>query len=65
MARYLRHQDEVKVVIDEDGDMMITQADMHGEDKILINYANIETFIDILQNAYQDGYVKEEEDGLV
>lgn len=65
MARYLRHQDEVKVEIDEDGDMFITQNDINGEHVIFVNFANIESFIDILQNTYQDGYIKEEEDGLV
>jgi len=56
MARYLRSQDTVKVFIDEDGDLLITQYSMSGEDTILINIGNIQYFVDIIENAVEDGY---------
>lgn len=67
MARYLRHQDEVKVEIDSDNDLVITQVcTMSGqEDVIIINYANIDWFIEILQNVKEDGYVEGNKNEMV
>ena len=56
MARHIRSQDAVKVKIDEDGDLLIIQYSMSGEDSILISIGNIQHFIEIIQMAVKDGY---------
>lgn len=57
MARYLRHQDEIKIEIDEDNDLQITQTDVYGQDyTIYVNITNIDWFIELIEMAKKDGY---------
>jgi hypothetical protein len=56
MARYIRNQDEVKVEIDEDGDLIIFQQGMYDSAAIVISIGNIQHFIDIIKMTVQDGY---------
>lgn len=56
MARYIRSQDEVKVCIDEDGDLIIYQEGMFEAATIIVNIGNIQHFIDIIEMAVKDGY---------
>jgi hypothetical protein len=67
MAMYLQYQDEVKIEIDEDNDLVMTQVcHMTGEeDTILVNCANIDWFLELLEMARAKGCVKESDDGLV
>ena len=67
MAMYLQYQDEVKIEIDQDNDLVMTQVcHMTGEqDTILVNHANIDWFLELLEITRAKGYVKESDDGLV
>jgi hypothetical protein len=56
MARYIRSQDEVKVEIDEDGDLIISQQGMYDSVAVVISIGNIQHLIDIIQMAVKDGY---------
>jgi hypothetical protein len=56
MSRYIRSQDEVKVCIDKDGDLIIYQEGMFEVATIIVNIGNIQHFIDIIEMAVKDGY---------
>lgn len=57
MARYLRHQDEIKIEILKDGDLKITQTDVYADESIIfINITNIDWFTELILMAKKDGY---------
>ena len=55
MARYIRSQDEIRVCIDEDGDLVLTQMANDDEYTIYVNFQNIENFIEVITWAVKDG----------
>ena len=66
MARYLHHQDEVKIYIDEDNDLILSQTDIQGDEyKIIIDGINARWFVELIESAIEDGYQEEQQDGMV
>lgn len=56
MARYIRSQDEIRVCIDADGDLVLTQIANDDEYTIYVNFQNIENFIDVIAGVVKDGF---------
>lgn len=56
MARYIRSQDLIEIKINEDGDLILNQYTSEDNFIILVNFQNIESFINAITGAVKDGY---------
>jgi len=56
MARYIRSQDSIEIRINSEGDLILNQCDGNDEYVILVNFQNIESFINEITGAVKDGY---------
>ena len=62
MARYLKHQDEIKIYVNEYGDLTLVQTWDHGEEShIIVNSTNVDWFCDLIKMAFKDGQEEESE----
>jgi hypothetical protein len=57
MSRYIRSQDLIEIEIDEDGDLILSQYTINEKYSILVNFQNIEGFINAITGAVKDGYI--------
>ena len=63
MARYLCKQALLKLVIDSDLDLVITQQEETGDEySIYISRINIDNFIELIQSGVKDGYVGDDDE---
>lgn len=56
MTRYIHSQDLIEIKVDEDGDLSLSQYARHEKCIILVNFQNIESFINAITGAVKDGY---------
>ncbi len=57
MSRYIRSQAEIRIEIDEDSDLVLTQITSDGNEyTIFVNFQNIESFISAIKGAVKDSY---------
>ena len=56
MTRYIRSQDLIEIKVNEDGDLILNQYTSHENCIILVNFQNIESFINAITGAVKDGY---------